>query len=55
MIPLKLTVLLPLLYLLDRELSDEADADLKGILIITLIVVGLAPAVRNTTRMVFGV
>ena len=55
MIPLKLTILIPLLYLLDRELHDAADADIKGILILTLIVVGLAPAIRNTTRMVFGI
>ena len=55
MIPLKLIILLPLLYLLDRELKDEEDADLKGILILTLIVIGLAPAIRNTTRMLFGI
>ncbi|MDH7596357.1 MAG: DUF63 family protein [Methanothrix sp.] len=53
MYPLKLIVLLPLLAILDESLRD--DRDMWGILVLTLLVLGLAPATRNTLRMTLGI
>lgn len=50
MYPVKLIVLLPLLAILDESL----DKDMRGILVLTLLVLGLAPATRNTLRMMLG-
>lgn len=54
MFPLKLGVLVPVLYVLDTQFTDE-DRELKNLVLLTLIVIGLAPAVRNTLRMILGV
>ncbi|MCQ8903551.1 MAG: DUF63 family protein [Methanothrix sp.] len=53
MYPVKLIVLLPLLAILDDSLRD--DRDMWGILVLTLLVLGLAPATRNTLRMTLGI
>ncbi|MCX8207195.1 MAG: DUF63 family protein [Methanothrix sp.] len=53
MYPVKLVVLLPLLSILDDSLRD--DRDMWGILVLTLLVLGLAPATRNTLRMMLGI
>ncbi|HOK58349.1 MAG TPA: DUF63 family protein [Methanothrix sp.] len=53
MYPVKLIVLLPLLAILDESLRD--DRDMLGILMLTLLVLGLAPATRNTLRMTLGI
>jgi len=53
MYPLKLIVLLPLLVILDESLRNERD--IRGILMLTLLVLGLAPAIRNTLRMMLGI
>ena len=54
MFPLKLVILIPVLYLLDTQF-DEKDRELKNLVLLALIVIGLAPAVRNTLRMILGV
>ncbi|RCV64599.1 putative membrane protein [Methanophagales archaeon] len=54
MFPLKLGILIPVLYLLDIGF-DEREIELKNLVLLALIVIGLAPAVRNTLRMVLGV
>jgi len=50
MYPLKLLVLIPALYLIDREKSE-----IKNIVKLAIIVLGLAPAIRNSLRMTLGV
>ena len=54
MFPLKLVILIPVLYLLETHF-DEKDRELKNLVLLALLVIGLAPAVRNTLRMMFGV
>ena len=54
MYPLKLGILIPVLYLLDTRF-DEKERELKNLVLLALLVIGLAPAVRNTLRMVLGV
>ena len=51
---LKLGIVIPVLYLLDTQFQGE-DKELKNIVLLALITIGLAPAVRNTLRMVFGI
>lgn len=53
MYPLKMAVLLPILALMDGALKD--DDDLSGLIRLTLLILGLAPAVRNTLRMAIGI
>lgn len=52
MFPLKLAVLLPVLYIVDRSLQEPS---LRNLVKLTLITLGLAPAVRNTLRLALGV
>jgi len=52
---LKLGILIPVLYMLGTHFEKEEERELKNIVLLALIVIGLAPAVRNTLRMVFGV
>ena len=52
MFPLKLAVLLPALWMIDRSLQEPS---LKNLTKLTLITLGLAPAVRNTLRLALGV
>ena len=54
MFPLKLVILIPVLYLLETQF-DEEESELKNLVLLTLLVIGLAPAVRNTLRMILGV
>ena len=54
MFALKLGILIPVLYLLDTQF-DEKDMELRNLVFLALIVIGLAPAVRNTLRMILGV
>ncbi len=51
MYPIKLLVLLPLLKLLDGSKDD----DMKCLLFLVLLVLGLAPATRNTLRLALGI
>lgn len=52
MYPLKLIVLLPALYVIDKSIEDRPLRNLTKLALITL---GLAPAVRNTLRLALGV
>jgi uncharacterized membrane protein len=52
MYPLKLLVLLPVLYMIDRSMQEPSMRNLTRLALITL---GLAPAVRNTLRLALGV
>ncbi|MFB3766668.1 MAG: DUF63 family protein [Methanotrichaceae archaeon] len=52
MYPLKLLVLLPALSLIDKSLEDPS---LRNLAKLALIILGLAPAVRNTLRLALGI
>jgi uncharacterized membrane protein len=54
MFPLKLGILLPVLYLLETQFTEE-DEELKNLVLLALLLIGLAPAVRNTLRLTLGV
>ena len=54
MFPLKLGILLPVLYLLETQVTGE-ERELKNLILLALLVIGLAPAVRNTLRLLVGV
>ncbi|AFV23174.1 hypothetical protein Mpsy_0965 [Methanolobus psychrophilus R15] len=56
MYPLKLLIFLPVIYILDTQFNeDEESRTLKTFLKLVIIMLGLAPAVRNTIRMMLGV
>lgn len=52
MYPLKLLVLLPLLCIIDKSIEDKSLLNLTKL---ALIVLGLAPAIRNTLRLTLGI
>jgi uncharacterized membrane protein len=52
MFPLKLLILLPALSMIDRSIENSS---LRNLTKLTLITLGLAPAVRNTLRLALGV
>ncbi|MDD1748954.1 MAG: DUF63 family protein [Methanothrix sp.] len=52
MFPLKLLILLPVLYMIDKSLQDPS---LRNLTKLTLITLGLAPAIRNTLRLALGI
>ncbi len=52
MFPLKLLILLPVLSMIDKSLTDPSLRNLTKLALITL---GLAPAVRNTLRLALGI
>ncbi|MCK5661690.1 MAG: DUF63 family protein, partial [Methanosarcinales archaeon] len=53
MYPLKLAIFFPVLWILDSEFKDD-DA-LRNLVKLTILVLGFAPATRNTLRMVLGI
>jgi uncharacterized membrane protein len=56
MFPLKLIVFIPVIYILETQFNDDEESmNLKDVLKLTIIVLGLAPATRNTVRMVLGI
>jgi uncharacterized membrane protein len=52
MFPLKLIILLPILSMIDKSLEDPS---LRNLAKLALIILGLAPAVRNTLRLALGI
>ncbi len=54
MYPLKLVVIIPVLYVIDQYLKDESK-NLTGLVKLAILTVGLAPAIRNTLRMTLGI
>lgn len=56
MFPLKLMIFIPVIYILDTQFDDDDESRrLKDLVKLTIIVLGLAPATRNTVRMVLGI
>jgi uncharacterized membrane protein len=55
MYPLKLLVFVPVLYVLDNDFETEKEKKLVGLMKLTILVLGLSPAVRNTLRIMMGV
>ncbi|MBN2111312.1 MAG: DUF63 family protein [Methanosarcinaceae archaeon] len=56
MYPLKLSIFIPVIYLLDTRFEDDEESrTLKKFLKLVIIVLGLAPACRNTIRMTLGI
>jgi uncharacterized membrane protein len=51
MYPLKLLLLIPMLYLIDREFNE---IELRDLLKLVVLVLGLAPGCRNTILILFG-
>jgi uncharacterized membrane protein len=52
---LKLGILLPILYVLGTQFTEKEEEELKNLVLLALLMIGLAPAVRNTLRMMLGV
>ena len=52
MFPLKLLILMPVLSMIGRSIEDTS---LRNLVKLTLITLGLAPAIRNTLRLALGV
>ncbi|TGC11382.1 DUF63 family protein [Methanolobus halotolerans] len=56
MYPLKLSIFIPVIYILDTQFEDDEESrTLKEFLKLVIIVLGLAPACRNTIRMTLGI
>ncbi|WP_406657969.1 DUF63 family protein [Methanolobus sp. ZRKC2] len=56
MYPLKLSIFIPVIYILDTQFEEDKDSrTLKEFLKFVIIVLGLAPACRNTIRMTLGI
>jgi uncharacterized membrane protein len=55
MYPLKLSIFLPVIYILDTRFSDEESISLTTFVKMVIIILGLSPACRNTLRMALGV
>jgi uncharacterized membrane protein len=56
MFPLKLIIFIPVIYILDTQFNDDDESRrLRDLVKLTIIVLGLAPATRNTVRMVLGI
>ncbi|MBN1454846.1 MAG: DUF63 family protein [Methanomicrobia archaeon] len=52
---LKLGILIPVLYVLNTQFTEKDEDELKHLVLLALLMIGLAPAVRNTLRMMLGV
>ncbi|MFU8766381.1 MAG: DUF63 family protein [Candidatus Methanoperedens sp.] len=55
MFPLKLLVFIPVLYMLDYKFDNKKERKLIGLMKLTILVLGLSPATRNTLRILMGV
>ncbi len=54
MYPLKLVVVIPILYILNTQFKDKGDK-LGNILKLAILMMGLSPGLRNTLRMMLGI
>jgi len=54
MYPLKLFIIIPALYIVDRYLKGESE-NLIGLVKLAILTVGLAPAIRDIMRMTLGI
>jgi len=56
MYPLKLIIFIGVLYLLDTQFEDDKQSlNMKMLIKLVILVLGLSPAVRNTIRMTLGI
>lgn len=56
MFPLKLIIFIPVIHILDTQFDEDDESKrLRDLVKLTIIVLGLAPATRNTVRMVLGI
>ena len=55
MYPLKLLVFIPALYIVENEMSEPGEVELRDLLKLVILVLGLSPGFRNTIRILFGV
>ncbi len=56
MYPLKLIIFVGVLYMLDTQFEDdERSRDLKMLIKMAILILGLSPATRNTIRMMLGI
>ena len=55
MYPLKLLIFIPVLYMLDNKFDNEKEGKLIALMKLTILVLGLSPAIRNTLRILMGV
>ncbi|WP_292388217.1 DUF63 family protein [Methanosarcina sp. UBA5] len=56
MYPLKLIIFVGVLYLLDTQFEDdERSVNLKALIKMVILILGLSPATRNTIRMMLGI
>ncbi|MPN07160.1 hypothetical protein SDC9_154426 [bioreactor metagenome] len=56
MYPLKIVIFVGVLYLLDTQFEkDEQSNNLKMLIKLVILVLGLSPATRNTIRMTLGI
>ncbi|MDK2893075.1 DUF63 family protein [Methanohalophilus sp.] len=55
MIPLKLTIFLPVIYILDTQFKEDGSTSLTTFVKMVIIILGLSPACRNTLRMTLGI
>ncbi|AEH60349.1 Protein of unknown function DUF63 [Methanosalsum zhilinae DSM 4017] len=55
MYPLKIFTIILIIYVLDTYISEKEEAELKNIVKMVIIILGLSPAIRNTLRITFGI
>jgi len=55
MYPLKLLVFIPALYIIENEMNEPGEVELRDLLKLVILVLGLSPGFRNTIRILFGV
>lgn len=55
MFPLKLVVVIAVLYVLDKELAKKEDKEKRNFVKLLILILGLAPGLRNLLRLVMGV
>ena len=56
MYQLKLNIFIGVIYVIDTEFEvDERSFNLKELIIMVILILGLSPATRNTVRMMLGI
>ncbi len=56
MYPLKLIIFIGVIYMLDTQFEDDKRSqDLKMLIKMVILILGLSPATRNTIRMMLGI
>ncbi|MCS3923051.1 DUF63 family protein [Methanosalsum natronophilum] len=55
MFPLKIVSIMLIIYVLDKYINEPEDIELKNVVKLVIIILGLSPAIRNTLRITFGI